>query len=212
LDLRISPGGRLTVTNLQLIDLIVQAYGVQAYQIEGAPAWVRQDRFDIVATAQGNPDRDGMMQRLRTLLEERFKLKVRREIREGNVFALTVASGGPKLARASELKEGERPRMGSGRTGSPTAPALSYYKQGRYASIALLASSLETELRRPVIDKTGITGAFDFKFEYAADETKTSDFPVLTTAIQESLGLRLVSAKGPVTVLVVEDVQRPTEN
>jgi uncharacterized protein (TIGR03435 family) len=212
LDIRTSPGGRLTVTNLRLKDVISQAYGVKYYQISGGPAWLDTERFDIEAKAEGDPSHDLMMRMLQTLLEDRFQLKVHREMKEGAVYTLTVSRGGSKLTEAAPLKDGERANVYSGRTGSGNAPAISYWKQGRRASMAMLATALEETLHRPVQDQTGIKGDFDFKFEYAADETNPGEFPSLFTAIQEQLGLRLESAKGPVEMLVVERAEKPSGN
>jgi uncharacterized protein (TIGR03435 family) len=212
LDIRTSPGGRLTVTNQPLKNLIKQAYGVESYQISGGPAWMDTDRYDIEAKAEGNPDRTQIMRMLQTLLADRFQLKIRREQREGAIYALTVAKGGPKLAAADPLKDGERAGVFNGRTGSPTAAALSYWKHGRHASMAMLSNSLEGTLGRPVRDRTGIAGDFDFRFEYTADELSTGDLPSLFTAVQAQLGLKLESTKGPVETLVVDRAEKPSAN
>jgi len=211
LDIHTSPGGRLTVTNQPLKNMIKQAYGVESYQISGGPAWLDTDRFDVEAKSESNPDRAQMLRMFQSLLEDRFQLKVRREQREGAIYALTVARGGPKLA-AAELKTGERTGVFNGRTGAPTAAAISYWKQGRHATIAMLANSLEGTLGRPVRDRTEIAGEFDFRFEYAADELSSGDFPSLFTAVQDQLGLKLESTRGPVETLVVERAEKPSAN
>ncbi|HEY4364738.1 MAG TPA: TIGR03435 family protein [Bryobacteraceae bacterium] len=212
LDIRTSPGGRLTVTNQPLKNMIKQAYGVESYQISGGPAWLDTERFDVEAKAEGNPDHAQVMRLFQTLLEDRFQLKVRRAQREGAIYALTAARGGPKLTAAAELKTGERAGVFNGRTGAPTATALSYWKQGRHATIAMLANSLEGTLGRPVRDRTEIAGEFDFRFEYAADELSNGDFPSLFTAVQDQLGLKLESTRGSVETLVVERAEKPSAN
>ncbi len=111
-----------------------------------APPEMDTDRYDIEAKAEGNPTREQMMRMLQTLLEDRFQLRIRREQREGAIYALTVARGGPKLTASVALKDGERAGVFNGRTGSPTAAALSYWKQGRHASMAMLSNSLEGTL------------------------------------------------------------------
>ena len=97
MDFRTAPGGSLTVTNLTLQTLVQEAYGVERYRIAGGPKWLDSDRFDIAAKAEGDPNRKQMMAMLQTLLADRFQLKVRRETREGNVYALVVAKNAPKL-------------------------------------------------------------------------------------------------------------------
>jgi uncharacterized protein (TIGR03435 family) len=96
-DLRVLPGGRFEVANLNLNVIVMEAFKVKGYQISGAPGWLNTDQFDIVAKSDGNPSRERMMEMVQTLLADRFKLKTRRESREGDVYALTVAKGGPKL-------------------------------------------------------------------------------------------------------------------
>lgn len=211
LDIRTSPGGRLTVTNLRLKDLISQAYRIKYYQISGGTYWLETGRFDIEAKAAGDPSHDLMMRMLQTLLEERFQLKVHQETKEGAVYAMTVSRAG-KLTAAADLTQGERAGVFNGRTGPPTAAPISYWKQGRHASMAMLAASLEASLTRPVLDRTGIAGDFDFKFEYAADLNEPGDFPTLFTALQEQLGLHLESTKGPVETLVIDRVAQPSGN
>jgi uncharacterized protein (TIGR03435 family) len=153
-----------------------------------------------------------MMRMLQTLLEDRFQLKVHRETREGAVYALTAVKDG-KLTEAAPLNaDRERAGVFMGRTGSPNASAISYWRQGRHASMAMLAARLEETLRRPVLDQTGIKGDFDFRFEYAADETNPGEFPSLFTALQETLGLKLESTKGPVETLVVDRAEKPSGN
>lgn len=96
-DLRTYPGGRLTITNNTLVKIVRWTYGVKHYQLSGGPGWRDNDRFDIVAKAEGDPTRQQTMVMLQTLLGDRFQLKVHRQTREGNVYALALAKNGPKL-------------------------------------------------------------------------------------------------------------------
>lgn len=213
LDIRFEPGGRITVTNETLGVLVRYAYGVKRWQIVAAPAWFDTDRFDISAKAAGDPGRDEMLKMFQALLEERFTLKLNRETKEGSVYLLTVVKNGSKLRQAKELKEGERADVFTLRTGSPQQPATSYIRRGRRATMAMLASALEDQAQRPVLDRTGLTGDFDFEVQFAADDSHLDEFPTLFTALQDQLGLRLESARGPVETLVIEHAERvPTEN
>ncbi len=213
LDVRFTPGGRLTVTNETLRVIVTFAYGIQGWQISGAPGWFDTDRFDISAKAEGDPSRDQMLGMFRTLLEDRFRMKVHRETKEGSIYELTVAKNGPKFQEAKPLNDNERAGVFTYRTGSPQQPAISLARVGRHASVAMLASALQGPLSRPVLDHTGIAGDFDFKVEYAADDSHLDEFPSLFTALQDQLGLKLEPAKGPVEMFVIEHLERvPIEN
>jgi len=202
--------------------------------ISGGPAWINSERFQINAKAEGTPSRE-MMQgpMLQALLEDRFKLKIHRETREVPVYALTVAKGGPKLHAFKEgsclaqtvpptpPEPGQRlcggPKIG-GKGTTPTTAILEY----NGVSLDEL-KALGEFLGRPVINKTGIAGLFDFHLEFVLDESTPGvrlSFPAsdddpgpsIFTAIQEQLGLKLDSAKGPGEFLVIDSVERPSEN
>jgi len=206
-DFRAYPGGRLQVTNQTLNVILRQAYGVEHYQITGGPAWLDTDRFDIEAKAEGEPTKAQMMAMLRTLLVDRFQLKVRRESKEGNVYALVVAKGGPKL----QPPTGDRTYVGLYRNDPPTETGVHYSLAGKKATLALIAQHLAQEVGRPVLDRTGIQGEFDFKVDYAIDDNPESG-PSIFAAIQQQLGLRLEATKGPVETLVIERAERPSGN
>jgi uncharacterized protein (TIGR03435 family) len=229
--------GRLSIKCDTLSDLIQHAYITFAngrshppefQPIEGGPAWIHSDRYAIEAKA-ATPESQGMMNgpMLQALLEERFRLKLRRDTRQVPVYTLSVVKGGPKLQRAKDgdcapfdfappLEPGQKP-CGIPMT-STKGPNLTTEIEG---SVADLSKLLGATLDRPVIDKTGITGAFDFRLEFAIDESTpgvrptpsdNTPAPSIFTAIQEQLGLKLESAKGPGEFLVVDHVERPSEN
>jgi len=211
--------------------------------IKGGPGWINSERYTINAKAEGNPSQEmlkGPM--LQALLEDRFKLKLHRETREIPIYALTVAKGGPKLQPFKEgtctprdwdqglslptLASGQKPycagsgktpgRVGAFRTGPNSATV-------DVRAISVGAFSKFLPLGRPVIDKTGIMGLFDFLLEFAPDES-TPGFgadtpaddpaggPSIFTAVQEQFGLKLEPAKGPEESLVIDSVERPSEN
>jgi uncharacterized protein (TIGR03435 family) len=206
------------------MDLIRTAYG-EFVPISGGPAWIKSDRYRIDARAESNTSprvMDGPM--LQALLEDRFKLKIRRETREVSIYTLTVAKEGSKLQSAKEgscvspesLQPGKKPcGMPMTRTKGPN---LSTEIIGNLDEFAKL---LGVTLGRPVVDRTGITGTFDFHLEFALDENtpnvrlEPSDEPPgpsIFTALQEQLGLKLASARGPAEFLVIDHVERPSEN
>jgi uncharacterized protein (TIGR03435 family) len=221
--------GRLILNCATVQELIQFAYGYYAngltpiprpLEISGGPAWIHSDRFDIEAKAEGNAS-DEMMAgpMLQTLLEDRFKLKVHREVRERPVYALTVAKGGLKLQplkHACHLPDpcGIAKMRSNGQNMTLDVHAM---------SIADFAGSLG--LDRPVLDKTGVAGIFDFHLEFVLDgatpgnpfgthePTPSGDGagPSIFTAIQK-LGLKLEPAKGPVEFLVIDYVEKPSGN
>jgi uncharacterized protein (TIGR03435 family) len=152
----------LRATNLTLAELIREAYQIKYYQLEGGPRWLDSDRFNIEAKADGEPVRKDVMEMLRALLAERFQLKVRREVREGNVYELVVANRGPKLTPS----KAETSFLRLDRNTSRELLGVSYTIIGQKVSMAKLADDLMGKVQRPVLDRTGITGDFDFRIDY----------------------------------------------
>ncbi len=208
--------------NHALQTLIAAAYNLSPRAISGGPGWVGSDRYDIVARTPGGirPNLDEQMFMLRRLLSDRFHLTFHREQRELRAYALTIAKGGPKLKES---------------TVSPDAlpqgpPALVFVLSpqlvrlpGRNATMAELASVMQrAALDLPVLDKTGLTAKYDFDLQFTPDETvfggaagkgaDDSSQPGLFAAIQQQLGLKLEATRGLVEVLVIDHVERPSEN
>jgi len=216
------PGGRIRATNYTLRQLIHDAYGVEMHQILGGPAWLDDDRWVVEAKppessasskwipespkAAPNPE---MREMLQTLLADRFALKVHREAKTESVYALVVAKGGPKLKPPKDTTQA--PFVGFGRTGPMTGEALSQTFNGQNATMDQLVYRLAQHLRRPVTNKTGIEGNFDFLIEYSGADSQTTA-PPLDRAIQDQLGLRLVTEPGSVEVVVVDGAAKPTAN
>ena len=216
-------GGTYRATGVTLKMLIMYAYGVPAaFQVSGGPSWVGNERWDIQAKTEGQtPSRDQFVDMLRALIEDRFQLKVRRETRDMPVYDLALAKSGSKLKLHSgdPPKPEDRLRMGFG--------SMRFQDSG----LALFAHQLSLQLGRKVIDKTGLTGRYDFSLEWAPEPGQGGleaiglppdpnfrpppadpNRPSLFTAIQEQLGLRLDSEKGPVDMIVIDSVSKPTEN
>jgi uncharacterized protein (TIGR03435 family) len=148
-----------------------------------------------------------MMAMLRTLLADRFQLKVHRETKEGNVYALVVAKNGPKLKQPT----GDRSWVAVVRITPPDEPGVKYALQGRKTSMALFAGELYDQVGRPVLNHTRIQGEFDFRVDYATDDNPETG-PSIFAAMQEQLGLRLEATKGPVETLVVDHAEKPSGN
>lgn len=223
------PGGRLDVVNNPVMNLIQNAYGVPSYRILRAPNWLTADRYDLEAKTEGSPSRAQMMLMLQTLLADRFKLKVHRETKDGPVYILTVAKGGPKL---SLFKEGSCVDRSPGAVLAPDEHRpncgnnLLRQRGPNFAWVATridmrgVVSILGIVTRRNVIDQTGITGLFDVNLELpplapevvGADPSPVDSDASVFTVLREQLGLTLEPGKGPVDYLVVDSVARPTEN
>jgi uncharacterized protein (TIGR03435 family) len=244
------PGGRFTVVNMPLRNLIINAYGLQGTQLLGAPDWIASERFDIAAKADGDlgppVSRDGpsrLQLLMRSLLAERFKLSVHREKREMPIYELVLARRDGKLGpelRPSSIdcraiidarkaqgqkpeppKAGERPQCGA-RVGFGELAAGG---QPLFELIALLSSTVQ----RNVVDRTGLSGNFDIYLRWTPDQLPRRpagtpadqpfrmngleidpNGPSIFAALQEQLGLKLESTRGPVDVLVIDHVERPS--
>jgi len=206
------------------------------------PNWSMTDRFDIEARTDGNPARDTkdqMRRMMRTLLADRFKLAIHTETREDNVLALMAVKPG-KTGRLLQPHPGDSchtdpppppnelagpfPALCGGLVPMPpTAPGL-IRMGGRSITMPFIANLLTSmgAFDRPVIDQTGLAGTFDFAVEWAPDAGPRQSLgaeppadlpgPVFIDAVREQLGLKLERQKGPVEVLVLDHVERPTSN
>ena len=201
-------GGGFRMTGATLKNVIAYAYGVREFLVSGGPGWVETERFDIEgrvgsSPSEADPAKDEQrerIERVRDLLADRFRLVSHRETREQPVYALVTAKGGPKFHESGESNS--RIRMYRGTI------------SGHAAAIGLLALNLSNALERRVIDKTGLSGKYDFELKWAPEAVPPADAdpPSLFTALSEQLGLRLESQKAPVEVFVIDAVEKPTEN
>ena len=222
--IRMQSANRLVARNHALKTLIAAAYKLSPKAITGGPAWVDSDRYDILAKTPGDvrPNLEEQMAMLRKLLSERFKLTFHREPKELSIYTLSIAKNGPKL-RESTVSLNSTP------AGPPPLIFIvspqNVELPGRNESMQELASVMQrSALDRPVIDKTGLLGRYDFDLEWTPDETQfggalgkpanpnESTVPGLFTAIQQQLGLRLEAKRGLVELLVIDGIGRPKEN
>jgi uncharacterized protein (TIGR03435 family) len=209
------------------------AYGV--IPIEGGPDWIHSETFEINATSDGHPSiqmMEGPM--MQKILEDRFKLKIRRETRQGPVYELVLAKGGPKL---QPYQQGSCIPVVLGRPVPDLAAGQHYCRNSvsgaglvdfQGGTLSMFAGLMNLLLDRPVIDRTGIADYFKIQLKFSPDDSPTSrsdaadpatpsaartpDAPGIFQAIQDQLGLKLVPARGPVDVLVIEHIERPSEN
>ena len=232
-SLRPHPDGAVTITNHSLLELIEFTFDVRSDQIVGAPEWANSRRFDILAKGGPNaPGTDGrresssLVLKLRSLLEERFRLKTHVEMREQPVFELLVRRPdhlGPQLSNSVECEAS--PASGSDAKAPSGACGLLFGAaglRGNGASISEIVKVLGFLARRPVIDRTGLTGSFDVHLTFrpedferlfgAGSAASDPNMPTLFTAVEEQLGLRLRAARGQVPTVVVDSVEMPEPN
>lgn len=206
LRFRLEPGGRFLVLGASLRVLVADGWNVQPYQISGLPAWADSVKYTIEAKTSTPippwPDSNKLLAAMvQTLLEDRFGLAAHRETRQDTIYNLVVAKGGFKLQPAK-----------------PDAPNGFEIMTGQIHSLAVpleyLAGALASLLSRPVYDKTGISGKYDYRIKYMPDDAPVADpaTPTIFTALEEQLGLKLEASKGPVETVVVDRVERLHEN
>ena len=207
-------GGRYRASNAHLRQLIVAAYvdsgsALQGAEITGLPRWAATDGFDVQAQTPAGltAAKQQTMEMLQAMLEDRFKLKIRRVPKNVPVYALVVDTNGSKLKEI---------QPGAGPVGGPSA-GLPGPGHIRANSIAMLMPVLSLSAGRKVVDKTGLTGFYQIDLSFAPDPLPPGaeidpNLPSLFTALREQLGLRLVSETGQVDTFVVESVERPSEN
>ena len=228
---QIFPGGQFRATNATLRQLVQAAYDfkIERFQIVGGPSWIDVDRFDVQATPAGDsvaPGRQAtaeeIAKRVQVLLADRFKLALRREIREMDRFELVVSrpssslkvNGGSCVPPQARMNEDKRPRCGvSYRPDTDDAQHLVAVG----VPMTELARRLQQQVEAAVIDKTSLPGLYDFTLDYlrarglqgAAD---SGGGVSIFTAVHEQLGLRLERVRGPAELYVIDSAQKPTDN
>ena len=211
-------GRNFSTINTTVNDLITYAYGLHARQITGGPDWLESDKYDLAAIPDkpGSPNQTQLKVMVQKLLTDRFKLTFHNEKKDITVYAITVLKTGPKLTKSE---------------GDPNAlPSMLFRGLGtlpvRNATMGDFAGLMQAAvLDRPVVDQTGLTGRWDFTLSWAPEETQfgamgikpppvadNDSRPSLFTAFQDQLGLKLESTKAPVDVMVIDHIEKPSEN
>lgn len=215
-------GARFLSGEIPLWTLLIVAYEIPVYQADGLPEWVRTVRWEINAVASRAPAPAEQTMFLRALLEERFGIVARVETQERPMYTMVMARPdgrrGPGLRPAAVDCAAIFNDRASGKLAKDAGPpckteiyAGSFVRDG--IPLSLLADTLSTRLGRHVADKTGLTGLFDIELRFRAPTAAAdSNEPDLITALQEQLGIRLESTRGPVQVTVFDRIERPTPN
>src|ERR1043166_655179 len=232
---------RFSAVNATLHMLVRYAFNVPDYRLSGGPNWMDSDRFDIEGAAGRTADFEEIRAMTRTVLEDRFKLRSHVEQRDQPIFVLTVARRDGKLGDQM-TPAGEEckpitppagapppppPPPGGAAAGAPRCPSMRGIGaiSGRKLAMPLLVSTLSNYLNRRIVDRTNLTGTFDLDLRWTPDDLSvapgTAPFPEfpfdpngpsLATALQEQLGLKFESSRGPVDVLVIDAVEKPSSD
>src|SRR5580658_4599213 len=220
--IRMQSANRFYAKNHTVKTLIQAAYNLTPRAVSGGPSWVDSDHYEILAETPGNvrPALDEQMSMLRKLLADRFRLKFHREEKEFSIYALTVAKTGSKLKESTLDLDA-----------TPEGPPLLAFViapdtvrlPARAVTMPEIASVFQrAALDQPVVDRTGLSGRYDFDLEFTPDESQFSGLglkgtpestkPDLFTAMQQQLGLKLEATKGPINTLVIDQAERPSAN
>jgi uncharacterized protein (TIGR03435 family) len=188
--------------------LVLNAYQLQDYQLLGDPKWLNSDFYHIIAKPPAGPIPASerirmaeMSERLRSLLAERFRFTAHHETRERQEYAIVVAKGGSKLQEVPHDPANFKLVTGKGKIATRGG-----------GKVELLARLLANMLQCPVVDKTGLDGFYDIHLNYATEDGLPDGGAAIFTALQEQLGLKLEARKAAIDVLVIDHVERPSEN
>jgi len=232
---RLEPG-RFTAVNAPVFQILRQAYDIQPFQVANAPDWITSERYDILAKAPEGVDVGrALPSLLRSLLNDRFMFRSHIESREMPTYELVLARKDRKLGAKLQQAPVDCAAPAGAQVPPPSPqsdepPCAVMGTPGRYQMrgfpISRFAQILGSPLNRFVVDKTGLTGTWNLELEFTPDQMPnippgalppgvtlpSPDAPSLFTAVQEQLGLKLEAARGPVEVLVIDNIERPSED
>jgi len=215
-------GERFTATNMPLGALVLIAYKITVRQLSG-PGALLSEKYDVAAKAERAVSPDEMLRMLQALLVERFKLVVRQETKEVPVYALAIGKSGPKLQQSNPSEnDGATPRTPSSAGGTEPRSGHLIFKNESMPDFAWALSRTAGIGDRVVVDDTGLKGNYDFELTFERDSAPAgADVgepaarlvgPSIFSALQEQLGLKLEPKKAPVEFLIIDHVEKPSEN
>ncbi len=230
---------QITWSYATMRSLLMTAYDAKTYQVTG-PAWLDTERYDIAVKIPAGASNVEVSVMWQNLLAERFGVKLHHESKEFQVEELVVAKGGPKLKETAEdltaplppgppkIQNGQLLSPGFVSTIFPGSKTARVHSVARAQSLSQVTATLSNQMRRPVLDKTGLTGKYDFTLDYTLDlsgvalppppadqpcDSAAEPEPDLAAAVQQQLGLRLVASKATLDVVVVDKAEKvPTQN
>jgi uncharacterized protein (TIGR03435 family) len=194
--------GRLRVLNTPIEQMIHAAFRLPEGSLVGIGGWMQFDRYDIDAKAAASSTFDEDLTMLRALLIERFQLRFHTETRQSTTLALVVAKNGPKFRQSTDDGAGGKERIDI----RPTEISGVNIPFGHFVSV------LGAQLKRTVTNATGLSGKFDLSLKYVRDAPDAANGPTIFAALEDQLGLKLESRKGPVEVMVIDSAAKPSEN
>jgi uncharacterized protein (TIGR03435 family) len=214
-------GAEVITTNVTVHDLINLAYWLHPKQLTGGPAWTESDKFDMTGKpdAPGQPNVDQMKMMIQKLLADRFQLKFHFEKRDLPAYAVGIAKGGAKIIKSQDDPKG-LPGFYFGRTAAGTTLTF------RNSPMSQITAVLQNFLDKPVVDQSGLSERYDFTLTFTLDSAQAVRLggaptsapdnpdaaPDVFAAFQQQLGLKLESTKAPVDVMVIDKIEKPSEN
>jgi uncharacterized protein (TIGR03435 family) len=205
--MQLLPSGDVRVRHLPARFLITIAHGIEPYQLANAPDWTRVTFYDVTARANASTTRAGALAMMRAMLADRFALTSHREMRQVQGFALVRTSTralGPGLTPSIVNCE-QQPGIPRCAQGEITINSM----RGNGLPLANIIQLVASQIGAPIADETMLSGAFDVSLRWSSGTQSTDDAPVISTALQEQLGLRLVRREISIEVLVVDHIERP---
>jgi len=224
-------GNRYVMTNGNMRTLILNAYGPRSTELIGAPSWLETERYDLMATFEPYSTRDQVRAMLRAFLADRVKLSTHFEDRDHDVYVLSVARADGRLGSSIRPSSSDCAGVAAAVAAGRQAPSLAPADNGAPAcgmrsnrgeflaggiTMDVLARNLGSRTGRIVIDRTGLTGYYQLTLKFSADAgtpaDPNGDSPSIFTALREQLGLKLASGRAPIQTLVIDHVERPTDD
>ncbi|MGH9236685.1 MAG: TIGR03435 family protein [Vicinamibacterales bacterium] len=217
-------GGGYIYTNLSALQLIGLSYNVPFDRIIGGPAWMSADRYDVNAIGKENATTEERRGMVRSLLRDRFQLAAHIERRDLPVYLLVVARGdgrlGPGLRRSSvDCNDPQARKKAAAAAGDSRMVCGLTFNTGLFMAggveVSTMLGTLTAAAGRAVLDRTGLTGAYDFELKWTPSlgtDAPSADAVSIFTAVQEQLGLKLEGGTAPLDVLVIDRIERPSEN
>ncbi len=202
-----SPGGRFNAKATSLKFLMEWAYGILPAQHSDGPAWMGEDRYDIVAKAGSNATDAEMKMLTQRLLAERFQLKFHRETKEVPVLVVSLGKNPPKMYPP---KEGEEHNIQVGPRMGPDQKPISWHVVATRFTLAQLSDTFSRQLERVIVNRTGMDGEYDFTLDMTPDETRPNplDQAIIIDAMRNQLGLSVKTEKAPVDFLVIDNAEK----